>query len=140
MKLTGKMEKWIETRLWNRKVDNESITIKQIVSELTHLFGISLTPGTQKQLEVRIEQIRSRIYKRHKRWLHRRAGWAKNLGVPEKMIQRWYRAGWIDPQKPETINVLAGMIFERDYYLRFIESKDSDDIIPENPDISISSV
>ncbi len=140
MKLTGKMEQWIETRLWNQKIDNDSITIKQIISELTNLFGISLTPGTQKQLESKIEQIRSRIYKRHKRWLHRRAEWAKSLGVPEKMIQRWFRAGWIDPQKPDMVNVLSGMIFERDYYYRFIEPADAENKIPENPDISITSV
>lgn len=140
MKLTGKMEQWIETRLWNQKIDNDSITIKQIISELTNLFGISLTEGSQAQLESEIEKIRSRIYKRHKRWLHRRTEWAKRLGVPERMIQRWFRAGWIDPRNPETINILAGMIFERDYYYRFIESKDADDKIPEDPDISITGV
>jgi len=107
MKLTGKMEQWIESRLWHLKIDNGTITIRQILSELTSLFGISLTPGSQKQLEAEIGKIRSRIYKRHKRWLRRRAQWAGTLGVPKKMIQRWFRAGWIDPGKLETIHRLA---------------------------------
>jgi hypothetical protein len=33
-----------------------------------------------------------------------------------------------------------GIIFERDYYLAFIERKKIDDRIPEDPDISISSI
>ena len=60
------------------------------------------------------------------------------MGLPEKMIQRWFRAGWIDPQKPETINALEGMIFERDYYYRFIAPRNTDDKIPEDPNISIT--
>jgi hypothetical protein len=140
MNLTGKMEQWIESRLWHLKIDNGTITIRQIVSELTSLFGISLTPGSQKQLEAEIGKIRSRIYKRHKRWLRRRAQWAGTLGVPERMIQRWFRAGWIDPGKPKTIRLLAGIIFERDYYHRFLEPMGADDKIPENPDVSITGM
>ena len=140
MKPTSKMEQWIETRLWNQKIDNDSITIKQIISELTNLYGIRLTPGSRTRLESEIEKIRSRIYKRHKRWLYRRAEWAKRLGMPERMIQRWFRAGWIDPRKPETVKALEGMIFERDYYYRFIEPRDADDKIPEDPGISITGV
>jgi hypothetical protein len=34
------------------------------------------------------------------------------LGVPERMIQRWFRAGWIDLSQPKTIHRLAGTIFE----------------------------
>jgi hypothetical protein len=140
MKLTGKMEQWIESRLWHLKIENSTITIRQVISEMTNQFGISLTPGSQKQLKAEIDKIRSRIYKRHKRWLHRRAQCAKTLGVPEKMIQRWFRAGWIDPGKPENISRLAGIIFERDYYHRFLEPKGASDKIPEDPDISITSV
>jgi len=73
------MEQWIETRLWNQKIDNGSITMKQIISELTNLFGIRLTPGSKTQLKSEIKEIRSRIYKRHKWWLYRRAEWAKRL-------------------------------------------------------------
>ncbi|MBU0994159.1 MAG: hypothetical protein KJ737_16840 [Proteobacteria bacterium] len=58
-----------ETRLWNQKMNNESITMSQIVSELIHLFGIRLAPRMQEQLEAKIKQIRSRIYKRHNRLL-----------------------------------------------------------------------
>ena len=38
------MERWIETRLWNQKVKNESITIRQIIFELSALFKINVTP------------------------------------------------------------------------------------------------
>jgi hypothetical protein len=140
MKLTGRMEQWIETRLWNRKVENAPIAIRQIVAELANLFGIDLTPGTKRQMAVEIDRIRSRVYKRHKRWLARRAEWAKNLGVPERLIERWFRAGWIDPGKPAHIKALTGILFERDYYFRFIEKKDADDRIPGNPDISITAI
>ena len=33
MDITKKMERWIETRLWNKKVKNESIAIRQIIFE-----------------------------------------------------------------------------------------------------------
>ena len=134
------MEQWIETRLWNQKVKNEPIIIKQVSSELCSLFGLTMTPKAQRDLEAKIEKIRFRIYKRYGRWISLRSEWATRLGLPEKMIQRWFRAGWIDPQKSETVNILAGMIFERDYYYRFIAPRDADDKIPEDPGISITSV
>jgi hypothetical protein len=140
MELTLKMEKWIESRLWNQKVKNESVTIRQIISELTNLHGMTLTPGASKQLERKIEQIRSRIYKRYKKWLNLRSEWSTQLGLPEKLIQRWYRRGWIDPRKPDSLPNLMGMIFERDYYLRFIEKKRMGDRIPEDPDVSLSTI
>ncbi|MBU0994160.1 MAG: hypothetical protein KJ737_16845 [Proteobacteria bacterium] len=56
------------------------------------------------------------------------------------MIQRWFRAGWIDLKNPETLTILSGMIFERDYYHRFIAPKGEDGKIPENPDISITRI
>ncbi len=140
MKITGRMEKWIETRLWNLMTGNASITVKQMVSELTNLFRLELTSGSRQQVETKIEQIRNRVYKRHERWLHRRAEWARQIGVPERMIQRWFRAGWIDPRKPHTFNVLAGMIFERDYYFRFIEPIDGETAIPEDPSVRITKL
>ena len=140
MKLTARMEKWIETRLWNQKLINEPITISQIISELTNLYGIRLTPGTQKKLEAKIEQIRSRIYKRHKQWVNRRSEWARDLNVPEQLVQRWFRAEWIDIQKKGALSAIKGIIFERDYYFRFIEPMNAEGKIPEDPEISITRV
>ena len=44
MDVIKKMERWIETRLWNQKMKNESITIRQIIFELSTLFKIDVTP------------------------------------------------------------------------------------------------
>ncbi|MFZ5572878.1 MAG: hypothetical protein ACOZF0_20965 [Thermodesulfobacteriota bacterium] len=140
MKITARMEKWIETRLWNQISGNATITVRQIVSELTQLFHLELTAGSQRQVESKIEQIRFRVYKRRERWLHRRAEWARQVGVPERLIQRWFRAGWIDPGKPQAFKVLAGMIFERDYYFRFIEPAAGETAIPEDPAVCISKL
>ena len=140
MDVTKKMERWIETRLWNQKVKNESITIRQIIFELSALFKIDVTPWTYNKLERKIEQIRSRIYKRYKKWLILRSEWATQLALPEQLIQRWYRRGWIDPQKPDGLSNIMGIVFERDYYLMFIEKKKIDDQIPEDPDVSLSTV
>ncbi len=105
----------IETRLWKKRLSNDSITTSQIVSELNRLFRITLAPRTRVQLESKIEQIRSRIYKRHKRWCIRRDEFARNLGVPGKLVERWFRAGWINPYNPAQIKAyysfnLSGII------------------------------
>ena len=140
MNLTKKMERWIETRLWNQKVKNESITIRQIIFELSTLFKIDVTPETYNKLERKIEQIRSRIYKRYKKWLTIRSEWAIQLALPEQLIQRWYRRGWIDPQNQNNLPDLMGIIFERDYYIAFIQNKNIDDQVPDDPDCSLSMV
>jgi hypothetical protein len=109
MDLTKKMERWIETRLWNQKVKNESITIREVIFELSVLFKIDVTPGTYNNLERKIEQTRSRIYKRYKKWLTLRSEWSTQLALPEKLIQRWYRRGWIDPQNQESLPNIMGI-------------------------------
>ena len=119
---------------------NESITIRQIIFELSVLNKIDITPGTYNKLELKIEQIRSRIYKRYKKWLTLRSEWSTQLALPEQLIQRWYRRGWIDPQKPDSLSNIMGIVFERDYYLMFIAKKKIDDQIPEDPDVSLSTV
>ena len=88
MDITKKMERWIETRIWNQKMKNESITIRQIIFELSALFKIDVTPGTYNKLERKIEQVRSRIYKRYKKWLTVRSEWATQLALPEQLIHR----------------------------------------------------
>ena len=93
----------IETRLWKKRLSNDSITTSQIVSDLNRLFRITLAPRTREQLESKIEQIRSRIYKRHKQWRIRWDEFTRNLGVPGKLVERWFRAGWIDPYNPAQI-------------------------------------
>jgi DNA-binding transcriptional regulator YiaG len=121
------------------KPSNDSITTSQIVSELNRLFKITLAPRTREQLESKIEQIRSRVYKRHKRWCVRRDEFARNLGVPGKLVERWFRAGWIDHNNPAQIKAFLHTQFERDYYFRFIKPKGEDDQISEDPDISITA-
>ena len=140
MDITKKMERWIETRIWNQKMKNESITIRQIIFELSALFKINVTPGTYNKLERKIEQVRFRIYKRYKKWLTVRSEWATELALPEQLIQRWYCRGWIKSLNEDTLSDLKGIIFERDYYLMFIEKKKIDDQIPVDPDIGLSTV
>ena len=140
MDITKKMERWIETRIWNQKMKNESITIRQIIFELSALFKINVTSGTYNKLERKIEQVRSRIYKRYKKWLTVRSEWANELSLPEQLIHRWYCRGWIKSLNEDTLSDLKGIIFERDYYLMFIEKKKIDDQIPIDPDIGLSTV
>ena len=140
MDITKKMERWIETRIWNQKMKNESITIRQIIFELSALFKINVTPGTYNKLERKIGQVRFRIYKRYKKWLTLRSEWATELALPELLIHRWYCRGWIKSLDEDTLSNLKGIIFERDYYLMFIEKKKIDDQIPIDPDIGLSTV
>ena len=140
MNLSPRMEKWIETRLWNLKVKNRPIIIRQISSELIDFFKLRVTYKTREDLMSEIEKIRFRIYKRYKKWCDLRKEWAEQYGLPEQLIQRWYRKGWIDPKKPDTFYDIMNMIVERDYYFRFIEYQNIDKEIPEDPDISLSKL
>ena len=140
MKLTAKMERWIETRLWNLRIENQPIHLKRIASELTGEFGINLSSGEQRNLEKAIDQIRYRVYKRHERRRIRKKELARRLGVHERLIERWFRAGWIVPGNEESEKLANGIILERDYYLRFIKPKGNGNEIPENPDVCITVV
>jgi hypothetical protein len=140
MNLSPKMEKWIKNRLWNLRVKSEPMAVQQISSELIDFFGLKLTAKTEKDLISEIEKIRYRTYKRYEKWKALRKEWATQLALPEQLIQRWYRKGWIDPQKKDNLSDLMGIIFERDYYLAFIAKKNIDDQIPEDPDVSLSDV
>ncbi len=140
MKLTQKMERWIESRLWNLKIENQPIHLKRVASELVSEFGITLSSGEEKNLEGAIDQIRYRVYKRYERRQSRKTELARKLGLPEKMIERWFRAGWIVPGNQKSEALAIGIIFERDYYCRFIAPKRVGDRIPEDPDVSITSI
>ena len=82
MKLTQKMEQWIESRLWKKKLNNDYITIGRIVSELKRLLRITLTFQRREELEYKIKQIRSRIFKRHQRLCHCRDDDSETYEVP----------------------------------------------------------
>ena len=140
MNLTPRMEKWIETRLRNLRVKNEPMIIQQVITEFIDFFKLDVTRETKNDLISEIEKIRYRTYKRHKKWLTIRAEWATQLALPEKLIQRWYRNGWIHPQNQDNLSDIMGIIIERDYYLRFIANQNIDDQIPEDPDVSLTNV
>ncbi len=42
--------------MWNLRIDNESITSKQIGTNLTYFYGTILTLYAQRQLEMKIKQ------------------------------------------------------------------------------------
>ena len=61
MIMPQEMERWIEKRLWDQKVNRETITIKQLISEMEKRKMIKMNYGMRKLLIQKIEQIRSRM-------------------------------------------------------------------------------
>jgi hypothetical protein len=122
-----RLEKWADTRLWNSKFSNEKLTTRALIQSATGFFKINLNPNQSNALAHRIEQIRDRVDKRYKRYVRIRARLAGEWMVPPSLIDRWYRAGWIE-MAPQALRRLTNLFIERDY-TRMI----SPEIIPIDP-------
>jgi hypothetical protein len=116
----GRVQKWIETRLWNLKQEGKSKSGRGIIQELSGYFSIDLTPYQVGNLLNVIHKLRERVNKRFKRHVKIRSILAKTWGVDPRLVVRWEHNGMIDLGNHHAIKRLTLLFLERDY-TRIIE-------------------
>lgn len=92
----AKIEKYLSSRLWNARLDGRSISLTQLMEEVERFHDIDLdNTATNYRVRRLIARIRRRIARRYCEWKARRRQWAAILGVPEELIETWYKEGLI---------------------------------------------
>ena len=91
-----KIEKYLSARLWNARLDGKSVRLTQLMEEVGRYHDIDLD-NTTTNYHVRrlIARIRRRIARRYSEWKARRRQWAAILGVPEELVETWYKEGLV---------------------------------------------
>lgn len=123
----NRLDKWLQTRLWNVKFSNEKIATVDLIRSVGEFFNIELQGIQLQKLRLRIGRIRDRVDKRYQRYLRLRKRLATEWMVPTVLIDRWHSAGWID-LTPQSLRRLTRLFLERDY-TRLVEPE----IIPVDP-------
>lgn len=88
-------ETWLEERLWAYKKQGRTVSTEMLLTQFADYAGTRFKKRTKERLEKIAARVRNRIIKRNSAWLKKRPKYAEELGVSEKLIQRWFVLGWI---------------------------------------------
>lgn len=133
--LTQKMKKWIEARVTNAREVETRISTKGLISEIEGMFHIG-TPNKkfERELEAEIERARYRIRKRRKQWKDLRSKMAKDLRVPEKMVERWKLKGFITSCTAPAMDGCVNIVREHAFYTNLPMTED---MIPDDHSLDL---
>jgi len=104
-----KLDKYIETRLWNAKLKNPNKTVptRIIIQELIRYYGLEDRAKSDSHLRKMVKLARRRVY-RKRTWLrHISESMANEHGIPTYLIQKWVILGYI---KRENIKMITQII------------------------------
>lgn len=129
--LTRRMKQWIEGRVVNARRERTRISTKGLINEMEEVFHIG-TPNKklERKLKSEIERAKSRVDRRHERWVQMKTKTAEDLIVPAKIIERWRKTGFVKPCTPQGMEIFTTGIMEFAYCQLF---KLTDNDIPDDP-------
>ena len=104
-----KLDKYIETRLWNAKLKNPNKTLstKIIIQELIRYYGLEDRAKSDSHLRKMVNLARRRVYRKHAWLRHISESMANEHGIPKCFIQKWVISGYI---KRENIKMITQII------------------------------
>ncbi len=139
MKKQTTLEKWIETRLFNLKVQQTRIDIDDMIAEVSGIFKVEMTEIKARNLKKKIQFINNRVAKKYQRYRERIKELSQALNVPENFIRRWYTGG-MDLKKSKHMKLMLLIIRERDFYYSMKNDIDFSDLPEEDMKITIEKI
>ncbi len=113
MKPKGKIEEYLESRLWKHKIRGieQPIGTEKLLDEIQRFFfvGKEIDPALEKSLVVRIRKARKKVRNRWHYLQRKYPLWAKQLGIDAKSVEKLYLKGFIKNQSD--INRLAELLW-----------------------------
>ena len=99
----NRLDKYAETRLWNLKMKNRSMTTEALIEEMIIRFKL--------EDKVSLDQLKKIILAARRRVMRRQAGmkkniraWSSKLFLPEDIIAEWTRGGFLTEENIQAIS------------------------------------
>lgn len=117
MKKKMQYESWVETRLWNAKVNNVKISTEKLLEELKYNFNFNRNHPAKKNLRKKILRIRNRVNRKYARHREKAEKLSRQIGVPAELVNRWADGKLINLSNKYECSRISQMIIERDYFM-----------------------
>jgi len=102
MKPKGKIEDYLETRLWKHKIRGieQPIGTEKLLGEIQEFFfvGTEIDPVMEKSLTARIRKARKKVRNRWHYLQNKFPLWARRLDIDADRVKKLYMKGFINNQ------------------------------------------
>jgi len=99
----NRLDKYAETRLWNLKMKNRTITTEALIEEMVLRFKFE-DKVPQEQLKKIILAARRRVMRRQAGMKKNIRAWSSKLFLPENIIAEWIWGGFLTEENIQAIS------------------------------------
>lgn len=85
----NKLDKYVETRIWNLKLKNRNISTEDLIKEMVLRFNLVDKTSLSLKLQKTILTARRRVMRRRTAMKNNITIWASKLFLPEKIVAQW---------------------------------------------------